>query len=146
MATRGTISCCTLVENSQLYSRLLHPERVRSSNYATDESVPKLPGAAPQLSRTGLYAGFGTLGASVCGFCDARFGRSQSTVKSPSASVQVLLAFVVTPRGLPMVNTASAYLPSVALTAVLPLPNRSYDTPMRGVMSCKLIEVTASDE
>ena len=63
--------------------------------------------------------------------------RSQSGMKSPSVSVQVrLLLETDVSIGLFILAMASVcpatYRPTLNLTAVLPLPNKSYETPSRG--------------
>src|SRR5688500_4640413 len=77
----------------------------------------------------------------VAGPCAALFSRSQSTTLSPSLSVQLRLtvATIVAPR-LVDVNGGSfeakpRYLPQRSFSAVRPLPNTSYPTPTRGLMS-----------
>ena len=91
--------------------------------------------------------------------CAAGFSKSQSATLFPLPSIQLRLVLVTkfcpaalrTPRpstaGLELMNggwfvAAARYFPSVTLTAVLPFPNRSYASPIRGVMS--LYPVTPS--
>src|ERR1700694_3232426 len=69
--------------------------------------------------------------------------RSQFTTKSLFESVQVRVVLVVVrmrglrSRSVLVAEKACIYLPILNLTAVLPFPNRSYATPIRGVTSCQ---------
>src|SRR5262245_48482370 len=128
MPRRGISSCCTLVENSQLYGRLPQPKRVSRLNCAMDVSVPN-------GCRYAEHSPLATeLIMSQSGLKLPRRGSPTGYVRSS----QFLVVVVLTPAGLPIVNSVSMYLPRLALTAVLPLPNRSYEAPSRGVMSCML--------
>src|SRR5262249_52177339 len=70
--------------------------------------------------------------------CFSLFARSQSGMKFPLLSVQVRFAEVASRRpgalnrGISVRPVYATYWPIEPLTAVLPLPNRSYATPMRG--------------
>src|SRR5699024_1728163 len=111
-------------------------KRVSSLNSAIEVSVPKARLATVEHSP----------------FC-CRFRRSQSGLKlplrgSPAGNVksfQVLVVVVLTPAGLPIVETPSTYFPRLAFNAVFPVPKRSYATPRRGVTSCRLMLVTAGN-
>src|SRR5207244_13043563 len=67
---------------------------------------------------------------------------SQFTTKSLFESVHVRVVLMAVrmigfrSKSLLAAVTPWTYLPRLNLIAVLPLPNRSYATPMRGVMSC----------
>src|SRR4029078_7378606 len=71
----------------------------------------------------------------------SRFERSQFTTKSLFVSVQVRVVLIAVrmmgfiSKSLLVAGMASMYLPRLTFNAVLPLPNRSYATPTRGVTS-----------
>ncbi len=60
-------------------------------------------------------------------------------------SVQLRVMVLTMPAGLPTVLTPIGYLPTLTLSAVLPLPNRSYDSPILTVTSLTLMPVTAGN-
>src|SRR6185436_2510891 len=120
MPTRGSSSCWTLVENSQLSGRALQPARVAGSNTVLGRGCPKLRSEIRPHSPLA---------------CGSRM--LQSGVKSRSASVQDLVTVVARlEAGLPVVGAvARTYRPIPTLSAVFPVPNRSYEAPTRGVRS-----------
>src|SRR5438128_827297 len=70
----------------------------------------------------------------------ATLERSQSGMKFPFVSVHLRLALLTAEtigliKSLYPVVTACTYRPTLAFTAVLPVPNRSKATPTRGLMS-----------
>src|SRR5213594_2740109 len=74
--------------------------------------------------------------------CEPVLNRSQSGLKLPFASVHVRMTVLAT-RPLGLLTVAGAprtYRATFALSAVLPLPYRSYATPSRGDKSFHLIE------
>src|SRR3990172_4684284 len=113
--TRGTTSCCTLAENSQLASRLPHPVSRSLSKVAAGTVVPKLALAIAPHSplRTGLV-------------------RAQSGTKFRLLSVQlrvVLVTIAFTGLGLDPSRLSvcpRTSLLSTTFTPVLPLPPPSY--------------------
>src|SRR5688572_10056596 len=100
-----------LVENSAFQGRLPHPKRVAELTAGTAPSCPKF--AVAQGPHSPFWA---------------ELNKSQSGLKLPLMSFQARLVCVAaapTGAGLPVVAITTTYLPMLAFSAVLPLPNRS---------------------
>src|SRR6185503_20397802 len=116
----------------QSYARLPQPVNVSGSYVVLKTGRPKFrlllwPQKSPPDARRSC----------VCGF-----SRSQSGRQFVFASVHVRFAVVETresglsrPPVIELPSAAARYFPAFTLIAVLPLPNRSYAAPRRGVMS-----------
>src|SRR6185503_16457886 len=128
MDTRGINSCCTLATNSQLYGRTCQPISVPGSRVVF--GVTKLPRS---VLDHGPHCPF------AAGFIRSQAGTRVSIV-APVIVLVMLVAMKLAGAWLVAVCAPSCATPRVALnfTAVLPVPNRSYDAPSRGLRSFQL--------
>src|SRR5215475_11969565 len=122
---RGEISCWMPAENSQFHGRLFQPLSVAGSCCVSGTALPKV--GVSHGPHSPLATGFWKL---HCGML--------SWLASVTL-IAVLVANAVTDPGLRAAAVAivSPATPRAADTfsAVLPLPNRSYAAPNRGLMS-----------
>src|SRR4051812_22783869 len=136
--TPGSSFCCTDAPNCQSLGRTPQPSSSAGSKLLLKTGLPKFE----------LLNWPHTSPPAVDRFCAFGFSRSQSGTKLPLLSVHERVTAGGAPSaGLPAIRTAglvrkyvfwlvaaSRYLPTFTLIAVLPLPNRSYAMPPRGVM------------
>src|SRR5690349_5221922 len=113
--TRGRISCCTPVENSQLYPRCPNPVRIAGSKVAPGTALPKAAFAI--AAHSPLAAGLVRL---HCGM-KSWF----ASVHDRVVDVMIVLAGLGPDEMPPVAPSPTTYLFRDALNAVLPLPNTS---------------------
>src|ERR1044071_5371493 len=119
----GITSCCTPAENSQFHGRTFQPESVAGSCCVRGMALPKV--GVTHALHSPFASGFSRL-------------QSGMLLRFESVTLMAVLVANAAPGlSASAVAIVSPATPRAAdtFTAVLPLPNRSYAAPKRGLMS-----------